>query len=69
MSSTSRVTFHEPERPVETIVVKFASSDKDTRDLGIRFQHYTREAVLYRRFGDLMSVGMPRCYGAVVDDE
>jgi len=69
MSSTYRVAFHEvaKENTPETVVVRFASNDKETFDLGIRFQHYLREAVFYRRFGDLLSAGLNRCFGAVVD--
>lgn len=51
------------------MVVKFASNDKETFDLGIRFQHYLREAVFYRRFGDLLSAGLNRCFGAIVDKD
>ncbi|KAK3704341.1 hypothetical protein LTR37_013894 [Vermiconidia calcicola] len=71
MSSTYRVSFHEAgkENTPETVVVKFASNDKETFDLGIRFQHYLREAVFYRRFGDLLSAGLNRCFGAVVDKD
>jgi hypothetical protein len=78
MSSTYRVSFHSsPEgsashsdRP-ETVVVKFSSTDPETRDLGLSFQHYFREAIFYRRFGTLLASGggLNRCYGAIVDDE
>ncbi|KAH0845741.1 phosphotransferase [Fonsecaea pedrosoi] len=69
MSNTYRVQFHDLDHPgkVSQVVVKFARNDKDTRDLGIRFGHYQREAVFYRRFGDRLSAGLPHCYGAVVD--
>ena len=69
MSNTYRVAFHEvdhPEAP-ETVVVKFARNDKSTRDLGLRFGHYQREAIFYRRFGETLSAGLPHCFGAVVD--
>ena len=71
MSSTHKVSFHEigkADTP-ETVVVKFASNHKDTFDLGIRFEHYLREAVFYRRFGDLLIEGLNRCFGAVVDKD
>ena len=71
MSSTFRVTFHEAGSPdeIETLVVKFASSDPETRELGIRFQHYQREAIFYRRFGAQLQAGLNKCYGAVVDQD
>lgn len=71
MSNTYRVTFHEADRPevTKTVIIKFARNDKATRDLGLRFGHYQREAVFYRRFGERLSAGLPRFYGAVVDKQ
>ena len=44
MSSTIQATFHEVGKPgVETLVVKFASSDEVTREMGLKFNHYRRE--------------------------
>lgn len=70
MSSTYRALFHEvgKEGTPETVVRRFASNDKETFDRGTRFQHYLREAVFYRRFGDLLSAGLNRCFGAILDD-
>lgn len=60
MSKTYRATFHETGSldKIETIIVKFARNDKSTR-----------EAVFYRRFYDKLSVGLPKCYSAIVDPE
>ena len=50
MSSTIKVTFHEVDKPdVESLVVKFASSDKVTREMGLKFNHYRREVGSYQR--------------------
>lgn len=69
MSSTFRVSFHEVgrEHEPESIAIKFASNDQGTRDLGLRFAHYLREPIFYRRFSELLAAGLPRCYGSVVD--
>ena len=68
MSSTVRVTFRQAGcRTQETLVVKFASQDRVTREMGLQFGHYLREAIFYRRFGDRLTAGLAKCYGAVVD--
>lgn len=71
MSNTVRVAFHAVDLPhiPETIIVKFSRTDTATRELGLRFGHYHREAIFYRRFGDMLSPGLPHCYGAIVDKE
>lgn len=48
MSSTIQVTFHEVGKTdLETLVVKFASSDEVTREMGLKFNHYRREVRIY----------------------
>lgn len=71
MSNTVRVEFHEVGQPrvLETIVVKFSKTDTAIRNLGLRFGHYLREAIFYRRFGSVLAGGLPVSYGAVVDKD
>lgn len=71
MSSTVRVRFHEVDRSdhPESLIVKFASHDTITREMGLKFGHYLREAIFYRRFGDRLSAGLARPYGAVLSKD
>lgn len=71
MSNTVRVDYREADQPhrAQSIVVKFAKTDAAIRGLGLKFGHYLREAIFYRRFGDLLVAALPVSYGAVVDKD
>jgi hypothetical protein len=69
MSSTVRVNFHEEGGQPESVIVKFASTDEGTRQLGKSLGHYMNEAIFFRRFGKLLEAGLPKCYGAIVDQD